>query len=76
MVSQLLSSTGSLDVLPAITMLRKLCNHPLLVTEDLDKCCNAGIDPHMLDDDRAAAADPDLSGQAVQLSNNLFCSCL
>lgn len=62
LVSQLIDSSGHLDALPAITMLRKLCNHPLLIAGDLDKNACSEINPDLLSRVNSSAVDASLSG--------------
>ena len=58
MVSQLLSGSSNLDALPAITLLRKLCNHPHLIIDDLEKWQHLKIDSQSL---MATAGRPAIS---------------
>ncbi len=66
MVSQLISGSGSLDALPAITLLRKLCNHPHLVTDDLEKWQHLEVDGQLLAASTPSAANACLSGDHIQ----------
>jgi len=46
-VSPLLTGLGAIDALPAITLLRKLCNHPHLVAAQMEEASdiNAPLTP-------------------------------
>lgn len=62
-VSQLITGTGALDALPAITLLRKLCNHPHLVADDMHKWQEPSIDSKALET-AEIQLDSLMSGQA------------
>lgn len=66
MISQLISGSSSLDALPAITLLRKLCNHPHLITDDPEKeqHLGIGIDSQLLKSDAENPALSKLSGES------------
>ena len=63
MVSQLISGSSSLDALPAITLLRKLCNHPHLIINDLEKWQHLEIDSQLLTATTESQATSKLSGR-------------
>ena len=68
MISQLISGSSSLDALPAITLLRKLCNHPHLITDDLEKQqhLGIGIGSQLLKPDADSPALSKFSGEGLK----------
>ena len=71
MVSQLISGSSNLDALPAITLLRKLCNHPHLIIDDLEKWQHLEIDSQLLTTTAESLAISKFSGGiAILMSGN------
>lgn len=59
LVKNLISGAGAFDALPAITLLRKICNHPsLLSAEERQQFEGTGL----LDGPNASEPNPDSSG--------------
>ena len=54
-VRNLFSASAGFDALPAITMLRKLCNHPSLISEEDISSSEATAAPHASPNDDTAS---------------------
>lgn len=64
-VSQLLNG-GAGNALPTITLLRKLCNYPGLVAEDLDSSSDHDIDEELVNLRQPGSVMAQLSGMQAQ----------
>ena len=65
LVSSLLAGCGSVDALSAITLLRKLCNHPALVASQMEQAIDSSAPLTPEETRQLASSNAEHSGEPL-----------